>query len=63
MSAWRKETDVRLAVAHLKDARDLLAAQGCAKAADKTRAALRSAEGALRNAHRFAAKEACHDTG
>jgi len=45
-----KIEDVREAIWHLRQARDYLASAECPKATAKVRSALKSAEGALRNA-------------
>ena len=60
-AAIRREMDVRIALARLRDAYHGLANAGCKKSAAKTRAAIRSTEGALRNATRFANKASRHD--
>jgi len=46
----RQETAIRVAIAHLRDARDQLVFAQAPNAANRVRKALKSAEGALRNA-------------
>lgn len=48
---------IGIGIAHLKQARDLFTQCACTKPAARVRAALRSAEGAKRNADRFASQE------
>jgi hypothetical protein len=57
MNNIRREQLVLLALCRLRDARDDLKAAGAKKSAAKVRLAIKSTEGALRNAHRFAFKE------
>lgn len=46
----RNESELRMALSHLKQAREYLTLNRCPQAADKVRRAMKSAEGALRNA-------------
>jgi hypothetical protein len=57
ITGFRRATNVAVAVEHLREARDLLVNAGAVKAAKRVRLALRSAEGAQRNADRIAFKE------
>jgi hypothetical protein len=57
MNQIQREQKVRIALWRLRDARDNLVKAGAKKSAAKVRLAIRSTEGALRNASRFAFKE------
>jgi hypothetical protein len=58
MNAVEKLASVDLAINLLKNARSCLKNAGAEQTLKRVRSALRSAEGARRNAERFAAKEA-----
>lgn len=57
MKAWVRRKDqvdaIRVAIGHLRLARMLLTHAGAAQSLTKVRRALKSTEGALRNAERF----------
>jgi hypothetical protein len=53
---WRKLVQIRVAIGHLKDARDCLRAAGASNSRCYVARAIKSAQGAERNAFRFALK-------